>query len=272
MKTLDIFKLNHQFVKVYNKILSLDTQDTVNVYLTECAQNLSKYLASKMFSDKGETVIYITSSIYEASKAYEVLVDILGTDNVSFFPVEEFISSEMVASSDAFRLARMQTIHKIIKKIPQIIVTNVEGITRRMMPLDKLASSILEYKTGDIVDRDTLVHNLVVRGYKKATLTTTTGTFSVRGSIVDVFPINLNNPIRIYFFDNEIENIKEMDVETQMSIKTLEMAQIYPLYEVFYESDRLDSIKSQILKENKLTDKISQDIENIYKPYISNCE
>ena len=264
MKTLDIFKLNHQFVKVYNKILSLDTSDTRNVYLTECAQNLSKYLASKMFNDKDETVIYITSSIYEASKAYEVLVDISGTDNVSFFPVEEFISSEMVASSDAFRLARMQTIHKIINKVPQIIVTNVEGITRRMMPLDKLASSILEYKTGDIVDRDTLVHNLVVRGYKKASLTTTTGTFSVRGSIVDVFPINLNNPIRIYFFDNEIENIKEMDVETQMSIKTLEMAPIYPLYEVFYESDSLDSIKSQILKENKLTDKISQDIENIY--------
>ncbi len=281
MKSLDIFKLRCGFTKVYEKVVALDLNTTKNIYLTECASNLSKYIASKLFEDLGENIVYVTSSIYEASKAYEVICDIAGTDNVSFFPVEEFISSELVASSDAFRLARMQTINQIIKKKPQIIVTNVEGITRKMMTLDKLKDAILEYKKGSIVNRDQLIQNLVIRGYKKVALTTTSGTFSVRGSLIDVFPINYSNPIRINFFDDEIENLKEIDVETQMSVKTLEMAQIYPLYEVFYEASQIDEIKNKILKENKVNDKILKDIEDIsnyqnleqlysYMPYL--CE
>ena len=93
------------------------------------------------------------------------------TDKVSFFPVEEFISSELVATSEAFRLARMLTIYHIVNEIPQVIVTNTEGLTRQLMPKSKLKEAILRYRTNDSVKRENLIENLIIRGYKKVSIT-----------------------------------------------------------------------------------------------------
>lgn len=267
MKYIDLLNLKTKYSEVFHKILDEKIDETKNIYISECASNVAKLFATKYFLEKNETIIYVTSSIYEASKAYEVLLDMVGTDFVSFFPAEEFISSQMVATSEAFRLARMLTIHHIINNIPQIIVTNTEGLTRQLMSKEKLTKAIVNLKQGDIIKRDDLVEKLIIRGYKKVAITSTSGTFSVRGSLIDVFPINEDSPIRITFFDDEIEKIKKIDVETQMSIATIEEASIFPLYEVYYDKQNIPSIKEKILKDNKTTkvlpEKMSIVIENI---------
>lgn len=282
MKYFDLLNLKSKYTQVLQQIVTMEEQDTKNIYLSECAQNVSKLFASYYFDKKATTIIYITSSIYEASRAYEILLDMLGTDKVSFFPVEEFISSELVATSEAFRLARMLTIYHIVNEIPQVIVTNTEGLTRQLMPKSKLKEAILRYRTNDSVKRENLIENLIIRGYKKVSITSTSGTFSVRGSLIDVFPINENQPIRINFFDDEIETIKKIDVETQMSTEKIHEIEIFPLYEIYYEKSQIEDIKKRILKENQLSDRIHIALENIenyqnleqlymYMPYITNC-
>ena len=280
MNYLDILKLKTSYKDVFEQIKDINSKETTNIYLTECASNLSKLLASYLFSKLDKPIIYITSSIYEASKAYEVICDMIGTDNVSFFPVEEFISSELVATSEAFRLARMLCLHQVLNNTPQIIVTNVEGYTRQIIEKDKLMSAVLSIKVGDIVDRDAFIHDLVVRGYKKVAITNTSGTFSVRGSIIDIFPINEQTPIRLCFFDDEIENIKKINVETQMSLGSIKEVYIYPLYEMYYSEEDIPRIINDIKQNNELSDKINLDIEMIenyqdldqlytYLPYIN---
>ena len=101
MKYFDLLNLKSKYTQVLQQIVAMEEQDTKNIYLSECAQNVSKLFASYYFDKKATTIIYITPSIYEASRAYEILLDMLGTDKVSFFPVEEFISSELVATSEA---------------------------------------------------------------------------------------------------------------------------------------------------------------------------
>ena len=280
MNYLDILKKNANLKNIFEQLSNIPLEDeNKNIYLTECASNVSKMLACYMFKKKKETIVYITSSIYEASRAYDTLCDMAGTDNVSFFPTEEFISSELIATSEAFRLARMLTIQAILNQIPQIIVTNVEGMTRQLMNKEKLKESILHLKKGMIISRDQLIHDLVIRGYQKTTITSLSGTFSVRGSLIDVFPINCQTPIRISFFDNEIETIKKINIETQMSMGFVEDITIYPLYEMFYDETEIESIKCQIMQHAEYTDKIKLDIESIenyqnidqlylYLPYI----
>ncbi len=264
MNYLDLLEKNLSFKDAFLKILNNDNKkENQNIYITECAPNISKMLACFLFREKKETIIYVTQSIYEASRSYEIICDMIGTDNVSFFPAEEFISSELVATSEAFRLARMLTIQSLLDNEKKIIVTNVEGMTRQLMSIDKLKESVLKYRKNDFISRDKLIHDLVIRGYKKTTITSISGTFSVRGSLIDVFPINEDTPIRISFFDDEIENIKKIDVETQMSIKSIDNVLIYPLYEMFYEDNQIENIKNNILKNTILTDKIKLDIESI---------
>ena len=93
--------------------------------------------------------------------------------------------------------------------------------------------------------------------------TSTSGTFSVRGSLIDVYPINEQTPIRIYYFDDEIESIKKINVETQMSSGSVNEITIYPLYEMFYDEKEIEKIVKRIKSKNIITEKIQRDIESI---------
>ena len=207
---MDILQIIKKEKKYQNIIDDIINDDKKNIYIGNCCVNISKILASIAFKESNRFIIYTCTDTFEASKAFEMFVDLLGTDSVSFFPVEEFISTDLVASSSEFKLARMMTISNIIKNNPQIIVTNTDGILKNIMSTTMLESSILTYNVNDIYEIDDIVEELVIRGYKKTSITSEIGTFSVRGSIIDIFPINEEEPIRINFFDNEIETIKKI--------------------------------------------------------------
>lgn len=263
MNYLDLLKLNTNYSKVFDNVLKENLENCKNIYITECAQNVSRLYASKMFLEKKQNIVYVTPTIYEASRAYEALCEMIGTDNVSFFPVEEFISSELVATSEAFRLARMLTIYSILENVPKIIVTNTEGLVRQLMSKDKLQQAVLKIKVNDILNRDELIESLVIRGYKKVAITSTSGTFSIRGSLIDVFPINEDTAYRISFFDDEVEVIKTIDIETQMSTGKQNSVEIFPLHEVFYAQSDVNTIKSKILKDFTINDRIKFVIESL---------
>ena len=91
--------------------------------------------------------------------------------------------------------------------------------------------SIIELKHGSVIKRDELVKKLVDLGYRKDSLVTTTGEFAVRGYIVDIFIMGTDNPVRIEFFDDEIENIKEFDYDSQLTTKKIDEIKITPFTE-----------------------------------------
>ena len=99
MNILELLKENKKYKDIINYIKTTDNQ---NIYIGNCAVNVSKMLASLTFLETNNFVVYTCTDTFEASKAFEVFVDLLGTDSVSFFPVEEFISTDLVASSSEF--------------------------------------------------------------------------------------------------------------------------------------------------------------------------
>ena len=277
MNILNFLEQKAKYMNVINSILNQKTNQ--NIYIGNAACNLSRMLAALTYQKTNQNIIYVTENIYEASKAYETFCDLLDEDKVSFFPVEEFISSELVASSLTFRLARMLTIHNIVENNPKLIVTCTEGITKQMMSKAKIQASTIKLHVGQIIKLNKLVEQLVIRGYKKVSITEELGTFSVRGSIVDIYPINSDSVYRINFFDDEIETIKKVNIETQMSEGKTNDIYIFPLYEMYYSEEEIENIEKSILKEHKLTEKVEKDLRriknyneldqlNIYLPYI----
>ena len=260
MDILKIIKQEKKYQKIIEDIINVDKS---NIYIGNCCVSISKILASITYMESNRFIVYTCTDTFEASKAYEVFVDLLGTDSVSFFPVEEFISTDLVASSSEFKLARMMTISNIIKNNPQIIVTNTDGILKNVMSSQMLESSILSYKVNDIYEMDDIVEELVIRGYKKVSITSEIGTFSVRGSIIDIYPINEEEPIRINFFDNEIETIKKINIETQLSTDKLSSIDIYPIYEIYYKKQNVENIIRKIKNKYPNNEKVSKVIDNI---------
>ena len=264
--------------KKYDDVIK-KIEESKNSYIYNAANSIQKLLTLKLFNKTKETIIVVYPNIFEASKAYEDYLELTEADQISFFPVEELVASELIASSNTYRLERIKTIFKMINNIPQIIITSVEGITRNVLNKEKLKNSILNIKVNDIYNRDKLTSDLVIRGYQKVTIVENPGTYSVRGSVVDIYPINLETPIRIDFFDNEIDIIKTFDVSTQRSIDKLKEVYIYPFYDVIYNDEEIPSIKERILDSQLYNEKTINVINNIeqhigldqlylYLPYI----
>ena len=277
MNILNFLEKKAKYMNVINSVFNNDNKE--NIYVGNAACNLSRMLAALTFLKTNKNIVYVAENIYEASKAYETFCDILDEDSVSFFPQEEFISSELVASSLTFRLARMLTLHNIVENKTKLIVTCTEGVTKQMMSKEKIKASTIKINVGDVIPLKNLVEKLVIRGYKKTSITEELGTFSVRGSIVDIYPINSDGVYRINFFDDEIETIKKVNIETQMSEGKTDNIYIFPLYDVYYEENEIPLIEERILKEHKLTEKVDKDLRKIknydsldqlyiYLPYI----
>lgn len=261
MNILDYLKTQNKYKNILDNL-----KDNQNIYVGNIASNASKYLTSLIFNEKQKNIIYVCENIYEASKAFEVLADILGTDNVSFFPVEEFVSLDLVASSSAFRLARMMSISALVKGKPQVFVTNVEGFCKNTLSKELLDKSIITIKKNDIYNIYELEKDLITRGYKKTGVAETVGTFSKRGSIIDIYPLNETTSVRINFFDDEIETIKLIDLDVQLSKEHIDKVEIYPMYDIYYPENRINDIKERIKKHIKTKDeeldKLLNNIEN----------
>lgn len=241
--------------------------------------NIQKLMVIDLFEKTKKTMVLVYPNIYEATLAYEDYLEITGADKISFFPVEEWVASEVIASSDNYKLDRINTLLKIINDIPQIIITTPEGLTRNVISRKKLLESIIEIKAERTFSRDSLISELVNIGYQKVLFVENPGTYSVRGSILDIYSLNMEHPIRIEFFDDDIEQIKIFDISTQRSVEKVKNAYIYPYYEIIYSKDEVDAIKDKIIKTqgvNEKSLKVINQIENhlnldllyLYLPYI----
>lgn len=251
-------------IKKYNTILEyIYNNKEQNILLSNTANNLSKLITSLIYLEKNENIIYVTSDLFEASKTFEIISELVGADFVSFFPVEDFYFTEEIASSPGFKLARMLTLYNVIQGKPKIIITNSDGALRNILKQEKIKDAFLNLKVGQIISRNTLIEELVNRGYKKTTITEELGTFSVRGSLIDIYPINEKTPIRINFFDDEIENIKKINVVNQMSEGKIKEVLIFPLDDIYYKSVDIPKIINRIKKIEKDENQLSKVITNL---------
>ena len=264
-KTMDFIGKTPYFKDLLKKFKVND-----ELYITNTNDNISLLMLIYLFNKSNESILIVTPNLYKAQKVYDSLTNLLDEDQVSFYPQDEFITTEMLAMSKEFKFERINTIKKIIEKEKSIVVTNTTGILKYQLPISKWEKAIIRVSNGEVVDLDTFPKQLISYGYKRELTVEKQGEFSLRGGILDIFPLNYENPIRIDFFDDEVDSIRYFDINTQRStIKTKEVV-IYPLYEFFYTDEDLDIIKEKInhvTENNTLNDKtvarIESDIENL---------
>lgn len=265
---------NHKYNSVIEKLNNNNL-----ICLNNASSNIQKLLALQLFKKNKKNIILVFPNIYEASIAYEDLLELLDEDCIGFYPTEELVASELVASSDNYRLDRIKTVFNAINNVPQIVITTTEGLTRNVMSIERIKKSLIQLHIEDIYNRDTLIKDLYISGYKRKSLVETKGTFSIRGSVIDVFPINYDFPVRIDFFDDEIETIKTFDVATQRSLSSLNQILIFPFYEIIYKDEEINNIIEKITsyqKNNEHIENIVQQITNrenidqlyLFLPYI----
>ncbi len=217
-----------------------------------------------------KNILVVTNTLYEANNLFNSLINY--NNNVLFFPTDDFVSEEFLASSPELEMTRIETINEIVfSKEKHIVVTDYMGLIRYLPEKSSWISSTINIKIGDTIEKEILINKLYTIGYNMTPLVNKTGDIANRGFILDVFPSLSEKPVRIEFWDNMIESIRTFDIENQLSLNNIDNIVIYPISE--FISNKKDLIKKQKYLANY--EKVSSILEYldseliVYKDYKS---
>ena len=206
----------------------------------------SRYINS-VYTANNKSILIVTASLFEANKLVSSLSNYL--DDVYLFPMDDFLTSEAIAISPDLLITRLETLNSILEDKKLIVVTNLMGYLRYLPEVSVYKNSILTLKENTDIDQEELVRKLVRLGYVRESMVTKTGEFSARGFIIDIFPLDNDRPVRIEFFGDTIESIREFDEETQKSIKNIKSFTIKPYSEFILDKDIDIEPKQKYLKD-----------------------
>lgn len=200
-------------------------------------------------------MIVIKNNLYNAQRLYERIISFLSEEECALFGADESLRVEAIASSPEMRANKVETLASLLKNPNQIIVTCPSGILRHLPSPELFKEGCFTLKVGNIEDPEELKRKLIKIGYYQTSHIDQPLTFASRGGVIDIFSINHTQPVRIEFFDDEIESIRFFDVETQKTIVPIEEIDIVPANDLlFSDSDSDEIIKATKELLNKLDD------------------
>ncbi len=252
-KILTALDYNAKFKNIIKDL----TFEKAHVLVHQLNEPVDALLLAKIFEETNRNILYVAHNLFHAQKIIKRLGNILDDELISLYPVDEFFNVELLASSGEFKTMRLNTLTKTLNNEPRIYVTYVAGYTRPLIPKSIFKESFIKIKINEECKMEIFKQSLIELGYTAVTTVELQSHFSVRGGIIDVFPINSTNPIRIEFFGDEIDSIRLFSIDTQISINKINEVCIPPVYEVIMNA----SIKQDLIKyiESKYKNKIEKE-------------
>jgi transcription-repair coupling factor (superfamily II helicase) len=126
-----------------------------------------------------------------------------------------------------------------------IIVASAPVLLQRLPPVDYVAARSLALKTGQTLPRDAFINSLAAGGYLRVPQVSEHGEFAVRGSLIDVFPMGSTQPIRIDFFDDDIESLRYFAPDTQLSGDVIDAVDVLPAREIPLDEDAIRAFRER---------------------------
>ncbi len=192
----------------------------------------SLFVAQQIRQFKGLSVI-VTHDMAEAEQLEKELLffrdgelKLLHFPDLETLPYDHFSPHQDIISERLRCLASLPTLTG-----RNVLLLSISTLLQKVSPNDYIAGRSLMIGTGDRLDLTEFKTRLSEQAYQAVSQVEQHGEFSVRGSIIDLFPMGSREPYRIEFFDDEIESIRSFDVETQRSIEKLERIELLPARE-----------------------------------------
>ena len=184
------------------------------LFITSTEQNAMRYKTDleRIFSLESDLLPYQNTSVYET---------VLG----NLYDYEKQIS--------------------ILRAKPEIVIAPAKVLTEKFPTANFFEENCLKLKIGDSIAQKDLLEKLLVLGYKRATMVSDIGEFSIRGDIADIYSLS-ENPIRIEFWGDEIVDIRYFNNETQKSIEKVNEIQILPIYKFILPKNTPEEFSPQL--------------------------
>ena len=184
-------------------------------------------------------ILFITSTEQNALKYKNDLEKAFGED-AEILPFQNISMYETV-SPNRYDYAEQV---RILKQKPQIVIAPVKVLLEKFPTQKFYDENNLLIKVGDEINLEDIAQKFIDLGYKRATMVTDIGEFSIRGDIIDFFSLD-KHPVRIELWGDEVVDIRYFNNETQKSIEKLRNTQIIPMYKFTLKNGIPKEIKSE---------------------------
>ena len=183
---IDIFK----FSPLVQDVLKQFKENSYSLYVNGVTPHVNYLLTYCSFvQNKDDFIFYVAENAYKAQLAYDAFCRLVGYENVNLYVVDEVAALETVAVSRELKQERLVTIKNILNNNKKIIVTHIAAFLKPILSLENIKKGVIKLKKGNEVDVNSFTKKLVKMGYKRVSTTYDIGEFSVRGEIIDIYPI-----------------------------------------------------------------------------------
>ncbi|MFT4006602.1 MAG: transcription-repair coupling factor [Lacrimispora sp.] len=193
---------------------------------------------------------------YDDTRAREIYEDLRFFDpNVWLYPARDLLFFNADIHGNLLTKQRMTVFRHLMEESPGWVVTTFDGLMDHLLPLKYLKNQVLSVESGQTVDVEKWKKRLSELGYERMGQVDGMGQFSIRGGIIDVFPLTEELPVRIELWGDEVDSIRTFDIESQRSIEELDSVRIYPATEMTLAEDQIQEGILSIEKEAKKYEK-----------------
>ena len=204
----------------------------------------SLLIAQQAKAHKGP-VIVVTAQNDTATSFLQTLPFFYKDNPVIEFPDWETLPYDSFSPNPSIVSSRLKSLLKISSGSSGIIIVSMPTLLHKMVPPEHLLSRSFSIKKNQPLARDSLREQLILAGYHKVSNVSEPGDFSIRGSLIDFFPMAKDQPVRVDFFGDEIDEIRYFDSITQRSTEAIDLLELMPASEVPQEEDKKNSFLSR---------------------------
>ncbi|NLY54451.1 MAG: transcription-repair coupling factor [Firmicutes bacterium] len=246
-----------------------------NLLVSGVSGSAKSFLGAGLKASQGGTLLYIAPNSNAAEQVFADMQTLLPEENLYFFPARENPLYGIAALSPELMAERQKTLYALSSGEPCLVVSSWDALFYRLPVPSVFSSQGIELFYGQQLALADLTRLLVQGGYERVPLVEHPGQYSQRGGIIDIYGPGYDWPVRIEFFGDEIDLIKQFDLTSQRSLANVERVLVLPAQEsVWPESanvaglQRLETALAQAIEANpslasSLTDHVGADLERL---------
>lgn len=217
MRLTEIIAKDHDLTDFINR-----TTTVKNSLITGANAGSFDMLLCQIVMTLARPIILLEENENKAQKIYSELVQLLPEESVQIFPVDATIATQTAVTSPDELSSRIQALNFLLSAEKGVVVATPQALQYKLSAPADYQAARREFKSGKEFDLSELTSWLVQAGFRRENLVAKPGEFALRGDILDIYPLDRESPVRIEFFGDEIDTIKEFDLASQRSQKQID--------------------------------------------------
>lgn len=216
-----------------------------NILITGLNQSSKALLILEQYLKNDKQLVIVTNNLYQADKLEADILQLLPPEEVFKFPVQDIMIEAFSTQSPDLMSERIRTLTQLAQGKKGLFIVPINGLKKQLTPKHIWNEHYKSIQIGDDIDLDEWANQLIDMGYKRQSLVSAVGEFSIRGGLIDIYPVT-GDPVRIELFDTEVDGMRLFDVETQRSLGNVEQVEITTASDYIFTSEQISQLPERM--------------------------